>query len=758
MTAPAAGVAGPRALLKRLRAVMAGPGSAQERLDAVVTLVAGGLVAEVCSLYVMRAGQVLELFATEGLKADAVHHTRLRVGEGLVGRIAASAAPLNLSDARAHPDFAYRPETGEEIYRSLMGVPLLRDGRVIGVLVVQNRAHRHYDDEEIEALETIAMVLAELVASSGLITAGELFQPGGNATIGRRIDGVKLAHGLAIGSAVVHQPEIIVSQFVAERPDLERERLREAITAVRRSVDEMIADHGHEGASGVHLDILETYRMFAEDRGWLARIGEAIDSGLTAEAAVLQVRESTRARMSHVSDPYLRERLLDLEDLENRLLFQLAGRAARPPDEALPDDVVVVARNFGAAELLDYARGRLRAAVLEEGSPTAHVAIVARALDIPVVGQARGALSEIAGGDRVIVDGDRGHIFVNPADDIVAAYEETLRGRHRRRLFYAGLRDLPSLSRDEVRVALDINAGLPIETIDLEALGADGVGLYRSEMPFMIAGGVPDIEAQTAIYRRVLEQVGDRRLVVRTLDIGGDKIVPGFHTGGQVNPALGWRALRIALDRPAVLRCQVRALFRAAAGRTLDLMFPMVTEVAEFEAARAIVALECRRAEARGEPLPTPLRLGAMFEVPALAWQLEALLARVDFLSVGSNDLMQFLFASDRNDARLINRYDTLAPALLTLLRTLVARADAAGVEISLCGEMAGRPLEAMALVGLGFRRLSMMPSAVGPVKAMVRSLDVGGLTAYLESLHALPDHSLRGRLLSYAKDHGVFV
>jgi len=751
-------VAGPRALLKRLRAVMAGPGSAQERLDAVVTLVAGGLVAEVCSLYVMRAGQVLELFATEGLKADAVHHTRLRVGEGLVGRIAASAAPLNLSDARAHPDFAYRPETGEEIYRSLMGVPLLRDGRVIGVLVVQNRAHRHYDDEEIEALETIAMVLAELVASSGLITAGELFQPGGNATIGRRIDGVKLAHGLAIGSAVVHQPEIIVSQFVAERPDLERERLREAITAVRRSVDEMIADHGHEGASGVHLDILETYRMFAEDRGWLARIGEAIDSGLTAEAAVLQVRESTRARMSHVSDPYLRERLLDLEDLENRLLFQLAGRAARPPDEALPDDVVVVARNFGAAELLDYARGRLRAAVLEEGSPTAHVAIVARALDIPVVGQARGALSEIAGADRVIVDGDRGHIFVNPADDIVAAYEETLRGRHRRRLFYAGLRDLPSLSRDGVRVALDINAGLPIETIDLEALGADGVGLYRSEMPFMIAGGVPDIEAQTAIYRRVLEQVGDRRLVVRTLDIGGDKIVPGFHTGGQVNPALGWRALRIALDRPAVLRCQVRALFRAAAGRTLDLMFPMVTEVAEFEAARAIVALECRRAEARGEPLPTPLRLGAMFEVPALAWQLEALLARVDFLSVGSNDLMQFLFASDRNDARLINRYDTLAPALLALLRTLVARADAAGVEISLCGEMAGRPLEAMALVGLGFRRLSMMPSAVGPVKAMVRSLDVGGLTAYLESLHALPDHSLRGRLLSYAKDHGVFV
>jgi len=743
--------------LRRLREIMASAASAQDRLDEIVGLIAANLVAEVCSVYLMRAGQLLELFATEGLRADAVHRTRLRVGEGLIGRIAAGAQPLNLSNAQADPDFAYRPETGEEIYHSLMGVPILRSGRVIGVLAVQNRTRRQYGDEEVEALQTIAMVLAELVGSGALITADELHEPGGNATLARRIEGVKLAHGLAIGAAVLHQPRIAVRRIVADDPDVERRRLREAVAGLRASVDRLIADHGG-GDGGEHVDILETYRMFAEDRGWLARINEAVGTGLTAEAAVLRVQEATRARMGHATDPYLRERLLDLEDLEMRLLRHLAGHSSRPRDADLPADFVLVARSMGPAELLDYARASLRGVVLEEGSHTAHVAIVARSLDIPLVGQARAALSEIDAGDRVIVDGDEGSIYIRPSDDIVQTFERNLSLRARRRAVYAGLRDRPAVTRDGVRVSLNVNAGLPLEHIDLDTIGADGIGLYRSELPFLLGRGVPGVEEQCRDYRRVLDQAGDKPVVFRAFDIGGDKEMPRFQLPAEDNPALGWRAMRLLLDRPGVLRRQVRALMRAAAGRRLEIMFPMVAEVAELDAARAIVERERDRARGRGTPLPSAIAIGVMLEVPGLLWQLPVLLPKVEFLSVGSNDLLQFMFACDRGNPRLVNRYDSLAPGVLRLLRDLVRHCDRAGVGLALCGEMAGRPLEAMALVGLGLRKLSMTPSAVGSIKAMVRSLDTTRLSHYLDTLYDLPDHSLRDRLFHYAKDHGVFI
>ncbi len=757
MTAPAAGAGGPRALLRRLREVMAASASPQQRLDEVVTIIAGNLVAEVCSVYLMRAGQLLELFATEGLNRDAVHRTRLRVGEGLIGRIAAQARLLNLSDAQSHPDFAYRPETGEEVYHSLLGVPILRGGRVVGVLAVQNRTRRHYDEEEVEALQTIAMVLAELVGSDQLIGRDELHELGGNATLARRIDGVKLVNGLAIGAAVLHQPQVVVSHVVAEDAEEERRRLHDAVAALRDAVDEMLEAHGAAGG-GEHLDILEAYRMFADDRGWLARINEAIGTGLTAEAAVQRVHEETRARMAQVADPYIRERLLDLEDLESRLLSHLTGRASRLPDAELPDAFVLVARSLGPAELLDYPRAKLRGVVLEEGSRTSHASIVARALDIPLVGRAQGALTEIDEGDTVIVDGEEGHVYVRPTEDVRNAFEENVEARARRRAVYATMRDKPPVSMDGVRVTLCVNAGLPMEQIDLDAIGADGVGLYRTELPFLIDSSVPDVATQTELYRRVLDQAGERPVVFRTLDIGGDKALPHIDMPSEENPALGWRSLRLALDRPALMRRQIRALLRAAGGRRLNVMFPMVAEVAEFDAARALFDLERGREEARGAQPPGEVRLGAMLEVPALAWQLPALLERVDFVSVGSNDLMQFMFASDRGNPMLADRYDPLSPSILTFLRDLVGRCAAAAVELGVCGEMAGRPLEAMALVGLGMRNLSMPPVAVGPVKTMIRSLAVKPLGDYLETLYHLPDHSLRDRLFGYAKDHHVFL
>ncbi|MGE5504708.1 MAG: phosphoenolpyruvate--protein phosphotransferase [Actinomycetota bacterium] len=742
-------------MLARLRDVMAGSGAAQERLDKVVKLIAADMVAEVCSCYVMRAGEVLELFATEGLKKAAVHKTRLRVGEGLVGDVAAHARPLALADAQSHPNFAYRPETGEEIYHSLMGVPIIRGGRVVGVLVVQNRTQRHYSDEEIETLETVAMVLAELVASGELVSREELVQVDGNALLPLRLEGIRLNAGVGIGIAVLHQPRVTIRRLVAEDPEDELERLRRALTGIKTALDELFSRP--ELRDGEHRDVLETYRMFTEDKGWLSRISEAIRSGLTAEAAVQKVHDDTRARMSQITDPYLRERLHDFEDLANRLLQHLSGgeESVRPD---LPEHAVLIARTMGPMELFDYDPKRLRGLVLEEGSPTMHVAIVARALDIPVVGRAKEVLDKIEPLDPVIVDGDNSQVFIRPSEDIRESFALAMVLRQQRQAGYAKLRDLPATTRDRITVGLHMNAGLLLDLQHLHESGADGIGLYRTELPFMARSSLPDVAAQTILYKKILDQADGKPVVFRTLDVGGDKVLPYWNPSEEDNPALGWRSIRITLDRPAVLRHQLRALLRAAAGRELRVMFPMIAEVAELDHARRVLDIEIEHERAAGHELPARLLVGTMLEVPALAFQLDSLLARVDFISIGSNDLAQFLFAVDRGNPRISERYDPLAPAMLCFIRRVAQKCAAAGISLSVCGEMAARPIEAMALIGCGVRTLSVSSPAIGPVKTMVRSLEVAPLQAYLEGLLGLPDRSLRDKLKSFALDHGVVL
>ena len=748
---------GSRRLLARLRDVMAGPGSAQERLDRIVSLIATDMVSEVCSVYVLRAGEVLELFATTGLKPSAIHQTRLTIGEGLVGFIAAQARALAVSDAQAHPNFVLRPETGEEIYQSLLGVPILRGGRVHGVLAVQNKTHRNYTDEELETLETVAMVVAELVAGGLLISRDELHAVDGVSLLPITISGVRLNGGLALGEAVRHEPHLTIRQLVAEDPAVEVKRLDQAVAEMHGAIDAMLAE-SEVGGDGEHREILETYRMIAEDAGWLTRIADGIATGLTAEAAVERVHNDTRARFRNQSDPYLRERLHDFDDLANRLLQHLVGEDEDGAAEELPDNIILIARTMGPAELLDYDRTRLKALVLEEGSATTHVAIIARALDIPVIGRAANVLDRVDTFDPVIVDGDNAQVYVRPAEDVLQAFAETLQTRAQRMAAYASLRDIAAETKDGARVSLNINAGLLEDLDSVIDTGAEGIGLYRTEIPFMDRSEMPDVDQQASFYTKVLDQAAGRPVIFRTLDIGGDKNLPYWNDGGGENPAMGWRALRVALDRPVLLRHQLRALIRASAGRTLSIMFPMVTEVAELDAARNLLDREMEIALERGRPLPETLRVGTMLEVPALAYQLPALLQRVDFISVGSNDLFQFLFASDRGSPRLADRYDTLSPAALSFLRGLVEQCDAAEIPISLCGEMAGRPLDAMALVGIGFRNLSMAPSSVGPVKAMVRSLSLMSLQRYLESLQHSAEHSVREKLREFALDHGVMI
>ncbi|HSI02689.1 MAG TPA: phosphoenolpyruvate--protein phosphotransferase [Reyranella sp.] len=742
-------------LLKRLRDTMARGGTPEETLGEVVRLVANEMVAEVCSIYLLRAGEVLELFATQGLNPSAVHRTRLRVGEGLVGDIAAHARPLALDDAQAHPQYAYRPETGEEIYHSLAGVPIVRAARVLGVLVVQNRTRRQYDEEEIETLQTIAMVLAEMVAAGHIVSPNEVQQVDGLGLLPLRIDGVQLTPGVAIGRAVLHEPRIAIQRVVAEDVGAEHRRFEEALEGVRDEVDRML--EAHDMQSGEQREILETFRMFADDRGWIERVRETVASGLTAEAGVQRAFDDVRTRLGQSTDPYIRERLSDLQDLTNRLLMRLTGRVALDP-ASLPEDMIVIARDMGPAELLDYDRARLRGLVLEEGSALSHVAIVARALDIPVVGRAPDVLSRVEPNDPIIVDGDHAQVLVRPAEDIVQTVHAAIEARAERLRKYAALRDLPSATRDQARIGLHMNAGLLIDMQHLEETGADGVGLYRTEIPFMVRSEFPDVDAQAWLYSRVLDVADGRPVMFRTLDVGGDKVLPYVGAFGDDNPAMGWRAIRIGLDRPAMLRRQLRALVQAANGRPLSVMFPMIADVGELRSARTLLDLELERAKQRGQALPERLRVGVMFEVPALAWQLDSLLPHVDFISVGTNDLLQFLYAADRGNSRLAGRYDSLSPALLRLLHFVVEKTRPAGVDLAVCGEMAGRPVEALALLAIGVRTLSMAPGSIGPVKAMVRSLDLQEATDFVASVLAQSDRPLRETLRLFAVDHSIEI
>jgi phosphotransferase system enzyme I (PtsP) len=734
---------GPRVLLRRLREVMAEPVSAQDRLDRIVVLIAANMVAEVCSVYVLRVDGTLELYATEGLNREAVHQTVMRIDEGLVGLVASQANAINLSDAQSHPAFSYRPETGEEIYHSFLGVPILRAGNTLGVLVVQNRAHRNYSEEEEEALQTTAMVLAEMIASGELAS---LAQPGAEPAVHprRHLSGTVLSDGIALGHVVLHEPRVVIKNFVADDIPGEIKRLDDAIAAMRSDVDVML-ERGEIADGGEHRDILETYRMFAHDRGWLSRMREAIRTGLTAEAGVERVQSDTRARMLRATDPYLRERLHDLDDLANRLMRQLMGVEHAPHRDQLPDNAVIVARMMGPAALLDYDRRRLRGLILEEGGATSHIAIVARALGIPAVGEVDNASGLVEAGDPVIVDGVSGDVYLRPPPDIEQAYVERVRLRARKQAQYQALRGKPCVTKDGHEIALHLNAGLLVDLPHIEETGAAGIGLFRTELQFMVATSFPRIGEQLSLYRSVLEAAAEKPVTFRTLDIGGDKVLPYMSAFEEENPAMGWRAIRLGLDRPGLMRSQIRALLRAASGKALRIMFPMVAVVDEFDQGKTMVEHELTYLRRHGHTLPERVEIGVMVEVPSLLFQLDDLLPHVDFLSVGSNDLCQFLFAADRGNSRVAERYDPISVPVARALRLIARKGREHKKPVTLCGELASKPIGALTLVALGYRSLSLTPSAVGPVKSMLIDLDA---EKALAAIGPLLDHSETGMTL----------
>jgi len=753
---PATAATAAREILTGLHEVMAKRGSAQVKLDRVVDLIAEAMASEVCSIYLLRDNH-LELFATHGLRKEAVHVTRMRMSEGLVGTIAAEGRILNLAEAADHPAFAYRPETGEEHFHSFAGVPIVRLESPIGVLAVQHAESRRYEDVEIEALQTVAMVLSEMIAGARLVDGARRSRMRSAGPL--RLSGLKLVAGMAKGRAVFHEPRIVVEHTVAEDIEAERARVYAAFRKMREQIDNM-AREAEFGTTGEHNEILETYRMFAYDEGWSRRINEAIDSGLTAEAAIERVQQRTRARMQEIDDPLLQERMHDLEDLSNRLLRIVSGRMGTAAQTGLTHDTVLIARNLGPAELLEYDRRRLKGVLLEEGSLTSHMTIVARAIGVPVIGRLNDIRHSVEEAEPILVDGDNGSVIIRPNRTLLSGFEHRMAMSQKRRAEFAAGRSLPAKTKDGVKVSVMVNAGLAEDAAALAMSGADGIGLFRTEFQFLISATMPGRDRQLRLYTKVLEAARDRPVVFRTVDIGGDKALPylaDVHEEAE-NPAMGWRALRLSLDRSTLMKAQARSLIEASAGKVLRVMFPMVSEPWEYEEARALFEEQVEWARKGHKKLPTRIEYGAMLEVPSLAEMLDQLLPRVDFLSVGTNDLTQFLFAADRSDPRLAERYDWLSPAILRFLKRVLNAARAHQVPLRICGEMAGRPLEAMALIGLGAENFSITPAGVGPIKAMVRSIDAAAVRARLDQLLEHPPKDMRRALTDWARRHSVTI
>lgn len=742
-------------LLRRMHDAVAREGSAQDRLDHLTKTIASHVVADVCSIYLRRPDDILELYSTEGLNREAVHSTRLGIGEGLVGLVAKSRRPLVTDDAPHHPAFAYRPETGEDPFSSFLGVPLIRSGKTLGVLVVQNRAMRRYADAEVEAVQAVAALLAEIAASGELLSREETAVVGEMLHRPETLKGVPIVAGIASGRAVYLQPPAPKHKVFATDVAAEAARLEDGLTALRASVDAMLAKNAN--LTDVSRDVLEAYRLFAYDRGWKDRLRAAVFSGLTAEAAVEQVKTENRTRLSQARDAYMRERMHDLDDLAHRLLRLLSGDE-NGAQRSLNGDVVLVARVMGPAELLEYDRENLKGLVLGEVSATSHVAIVARALKIPMVTGLGDAIDRCDEGDFVIIDGDEGHIHIRPTLDVIETFRSRRELQSERQAAFVKERALPTRTADGVDINVMINAGLVLDMPHLHETGANGVGLFRTELQFLIGNALPSVASQTALYREALDLADGKPVVFRTADIGGDKMAAYMERIDEANPAMGWRGLRMAVDRPGMIRPQLRALLAAAADRDLHIMFPMVTLASEIDDARALMDREIDRVRRRGDAFPKRIFIGAMIETPAAAWHIGGLAGKVDFMSIGGNDLAQFYFAADRDSERVQRRYDPMNPGFLGFLRHTVTNAGEIGLSPSYCGEQAADPVTAAALIGVGLREFSVPASSVGPFKRLIRSMDAAEAAQWLTQRLHEPIDSLREPFTAYLKEKGVLA
>ncbi len=738
-------------ILKLLRTITESNDSLDEKFKKIVTLIAEKMSADAAVCYVASEGKFLRLFASCGREEDISKMPQLRFGEGLVGTVAQDNRSLSLSDISAS-EFADSADVKGAI--SFLGVPLIRWRRPIGVLGVYSNSQRDFSSMETEILETVAMVLSEIVSSDEM---GDFKKNFGRENLNERekLKGLSLSKGYGLGRVVVHRRRQAVTKIFAEDKEKELRRIEIAYTQMNADLDEKF--NAAKLGMGEHVDILDTYRMFARDKGWYKKITGNIQSGLTAEAAIEGAYEDMRNRLSGTTDTYLKERLHDLRDVSDRIQSYLSGDfgSVRNIEST---DIIIVAQTMGPADLMDYDYTKIRGLVIEDGTPTMHVAIVAKALNIPVVSKIKGVFQEAKTGELIAVDGNDGYVYTHPSKAVQDKFRQCIAEDRRFLAKMEELRDLPAKTLDDVKINLYLNVGLAFDFDYIETTKCDGIGVYRTEIPFMASDVMPDVETQIGYYKTLMDKAGDKKVIFRSLDVGSDKLLPYWSNTGEENPAIGWRSIRITLDRRAILRKQVRAFLRSAVGKELNVMFPMISNLTEFLEAKETLLIELDKEKRKSGLVPTKVNVGLMIEVPSLMFQLDDILKHADFVSVGTNDLAQFLFACDRGNPRLSERYDVLSAPFLSMMKEISAKAAAAGVYCSVCGEMAGNPIEAMALIGLGFRNLSMSGSSFGRVKSMVRSLNTEDVADYVNTLLKLPKRTLRPQLISYAHDHGIEI
>lgn len=742
-------------ILRQLRTITEGQDALPTKLDNIIKLIAEQMGADAASFYITVEGNRLELFASYGLNPASQHKVLFRFGEGLTGEVAQNNRTLNVADAWSHPKFVHKPDLGEEQYKSFLGVPLIRWSRSIGVLSIQTKEIREFSSLDIEILETVAMVLSEIVSSDEMNEYKKSVSKGNNLNEREKLKGISLSKGYGLGTCVVHRRRQAVTKIFAENKEKELTRLELAYGQMNADLDEKFAST--KLGMGEHVDILDAYRMFAKDKGWYKKISDNIQSGLTAEAAVERAYEDMWNRLSGTSDSYLKERLHDLRDIADRLQSYLSGDYGSIKG-VNADDLIVVAQTMGPADLMDYDYSKIRGLIIEDGTPTMHVAIVAKALNIPVVAKIRGIFEEAKTGELIAVDGTDGYVYMRPSSIIQEKFKTKIAEKDRLQAKLAELKELPAQTKDGVKINLYLNIGLAFDLDYIETTNCDGIGLYRTEIPFMASDVMPDVERQMGYYKELMDKAGNKKVIFRSLDVGSDKLLPYWGKVGEDNPAIGWRSIRITLDRRAILRKQVRAFLRAAAGKELNVMFPMVANLSEFEEAKETLLIELEKEKRRGGNIPSKVNIGLMIEVPSIIFQLDAILKQADFISIGTNDLAQFIFACDRGNPRLTERYDVLSAPFLSMMGEIISKANKAGVYCSVCGEMASNPIEAMALIGLGYRNLSMSGSSFGRVKSMVRTMNAEDVEDYVHTLLKSQKRTLRPQLISYAYDHGIEI
>lgn len=730
-------------MLSELRAIVQevnGARDLQSALDIIVDRVRRVLGAQVCSIFLLDKDiNAHVLMASEGLRKESVGHVSLQVGEGLVGLVAKHAEPINLQDASLHPSFHYLQETGEEEFHAFLGVPIIHHRAVLGVLVVQHKERRRFGEGEEAFLVTLSAQLAGVIAHAEATGAIEGLSPSGHKTSDTTFAGVAGSTGVAIGHVVVVFPHADLSQIpdrTAKDIDKEIEFFNNCLDAVRHDMREL-----HDRMAGrvaeEERQLFDAYLHILDDNALGREVVDRIREGSWAQGALAQVAKEHVRNFEMMNDAYLSERAVDIKELCSRVLFYLQDKDR--VDTEYPNDTILVSEELTAAMLAEVPKEKLKGLASVKGSSNSHVAILARTMGIPTVMGAVDLPFNQLDGREVIIDGYKGEVVSNPTEATHKRYQGIIKEQDELIAGLEGLKDLPCVTADNHRVHLWVNTGLLSDVLHSLDQGAEGIGLFRTEVPFLLNERFPSEQEQMETYREQLQAFAPKLVTMRTLDIGGDKSLPYFPIE-EANPFLGWRGIRVTLDHPEIFTAQVRAMLRASIGlENLQIMLPMISNVQEVSSALQLIKRAHRELLQEGLDVRYP-PVGVMIELPAAVYQTRALARMVDFVSVGSNDLTQYLLAVDRNNPRVAHLYSAFHPAVLNALQQVVVQAREEGKTVSICGEMAGDPGAAVLLLAMGFDILSMNAMTLLKVKSVIRSISLDAAQDLLEQVMQMDD------------------